>query len=264
MNVYITAQRWSKSLLEALQGNASGVILGDLFCQKRMFAHEWFDVLDFSQHARLLGFDVIFQTPAYNTPRTFEATINLLGKMYSQQLLDAVLLHDIGVLHALKDLAGVEFWWDRFSFNRDIVPNTFLVEFLRKQGVGQIEVSRAHDIDDLTRDGCGVLLYGYGPDVVSFGRICYTEYFMSEPCEQKILCCQHSPYISSRDKVPLQYVADGYTLLDRKKPIHSLPHLSVDQARAISGLTICIKEQVELSEINELIRDLETLRTMPV
>src|SRR5215204_6379483 len=96
--VYVAAQRWSRPLLEAVGEIATGVILGDLFCQKRMFENEWFDLLDFAQRARSLGLEVVFQSPAYNTTRTVEQTVSLVRKLAGESLLDAALVHDVGVV----------------------------------------------------------------------------------------------------------------------------------------------------------------------
>ena len=99
--VYVASQRWSRSVVETLRDHTTGIILGDPFCQKRMFENEWFDVIDLARLARELGLEVIFQTPAYNTTRSMETTMSLLRKLCADSLLNAVLVHDIGVAKAL-------------------------------------------------------------------------------------------------------------------------------------------------------------------
>lgn len=248
MELYITAQRWTEALMSEVCDHATGVILGDLFCQKRMFANEWFDLQDFAQLAKAKGTRVIFQTPTYNTPRTLEATLSAVRKLAGAGLLDAVLVHDVGVLVQLADLP-VERWWDRFAFNRDFVPNAYLVDFLREQRVSRIEVLRPGHINHVAEAGCSVLLYGYGPEIASFGRVCYTEYFLNEPCEQKILCHQRNPVIASVDKVPLQYAADGYFLIDQTDPMHIVTDLTDGQTRQVGGLTAYIRDAADLARL---------------
>lgn len=248
MELYITAKRWTEELMAEVCAHATGVILGDLFCQKRMFANEWFDLQDMARLAKEKGVQVIFQTPTYNTPRTLEPTLSAIRKLSGAGLLNAVLVHDVGVLVQLKELP-VECWWDRFAFNRDFVPNSYLVEFLREQGVTRIEVLRPGHINSVADADCSVLLYGYGPEIASFGRICYTEYFLDEPCEQKILCNRHNPVIASVDKVPLQYAADGYFLIDRTEPMHIISDLTTELAQRVVGLTAYIRNAADLMSL---------------
>jgi len=251
--VYVTAQRWSAAMLESLRGHATGVILGDLFCQKRMFENEWFDVPGLAEEARRLGFEVLFQSPAYNTTRTIEPTLALIRKLARAGLLDGVLVHDIGVVDAVRELPRLALWWDRFSFNRDFIPNAPLITFLRGQGISRVEVTRPGHVGDVAGGGCGALLYGYGPEVASFGRICYTEDFLDEPCERKILCSGSRPFIASADKVPLQYVADGYTLLDKNDPVVRLTPLDGSVASHVTGITAYVRTAEEIPAMRQSI-----------
>jgi hypothetical protein len=240
-SLYVTAQRWSMALLEALRGHATGVILGDLFCQKRMFENEWFDVLDLAACAHGMGLQIVFQTPAYNTTRTIEPTLALMRKLAAAQLMNAALVHDIGVVDAVRELRGIELWWDRFSFNRDFIPNAPLIAFLKNQGVARVEVTRPAHVHSVDDSGCTALLYAYGPDIASFGRTCYTEQFLNESCERKILCARTKPFIASIDKVPLQYLADGYTLLDREAPDVRFDGLEPGVGARLSGMTAYVR-----------------------
>jgi hypothetical protein len=258
--LYVAAQRWSRPLLDALEGRATGVILGDLFCQKRMFENEWFDIFDFARRARSLGLDVVFQTPAYNTTRTMEQTVSLARKLAGESLLDAALVHDVGVAEALAEFEAVGLWWDRFAFNRDIVPSAYLVDFLLEHRVSRVELVRASQVGEVAGRGCGALLYAYGPEVASFGRVCYTEYFLDEPCERKILCGSRRPFIASADKVPLQYLADGYTLLDRSDPVHTLPRLDASAASQVSGLTAYVRGEHELEELSRAVEEFRGMK----
>ena len=256
--VYVVAQRWSAAMIEAVRDHTKGVILGDLFCQKRMFENDVFDLLDMAQSAKSLGFEVVFQTPVYNTTRTVDATLALIRKLAGGRLLDAVLVHDIGVVQAIQELEGVELWWDRFSFNRDFVPNAPLMEFLRGQGISRVEVIHPSHVTMVADHGLGVLLYGYGPEIASFGRICYTEDFLNEPCERKILCQRSHPVIASIDKVPLQYVADGYTLIDKNEPVVRLSAIEPALARRITGLTAYLRGPEEIESLDEQVRMLRS------
>ena len=254
MELNVTAQRWTESLLADICGRdwgTTGIILGDLFCQKRMFANDWFDLPDFSRLARELGARVIFQTSVYNTPRALEPPRTLSAKLSAAGLLDAVLVHDIGVLNELRGLP-VERWWDRFAFNRDFVPNDYLVDFLGQQGVSRIEVLRPNHVSPVVEAGGAALLYAYGPEITSFGRICYTEYFLDTPCERHILCSRPGSYIASVDKVPLQYTADGYFLIDRSEPLHQLTDLTAETLRQAGGLTAYVRSAADVDALAAL------------
>jgi collagenase-like PrtC family protease len=250
--IYVTAQRLSREMIKELEGHAAGIFFGDLFCQKRMFENDWFDVAELMNFAKEKGFKTIFQTPAYNTTRTMEETISLIRKLSASSILDAVSVHDVGVVEELRGLSDVELWWDKFSFNRDIVPNVHLIDFLKSHGVSKIELVRPFQANEIINYGCETLLYVYGPDVVSFGRICYTEYFLEEACERKILCSYEKPFIASVDKVPLQYVADGYALLDKASPIHQISKLNPDLLNKLDGFTAYIRDSSEIDMLDSL------------
>jgi hypothetical protein len=211
-----------------------------------MFENEWFDVLDLAGYARSAGLEVVFQTPAYNTTRTIEPTLALMRKLAASSLMHAALVHDIGMVDAVRELRGVELWWDRFSFNRDFIPNAPLIAFLKEQGVSRVEVTRPGHVHSVDDSGCAALLYAYGPDIVSFGRTCYTEQFLDESCERKILCARSKPFIASIDKVPLQYLADGYTLLDREAPDVHLGTFEPGLGARLSGMTAYVRGPEEI------------------
>lgn len=250
--IYVTAQRLSREIIKELEGHAAGIFFGDLFCQKRMFENEWFDLAELMNFAKESGFKTIFQTPAYNTTRTMEQTTSLIRKLSASSILDAVSVHDAGVLEELREFAGIELWWDKFSFNRDIVPNSHLVDFLRSHGVSKVELVRPFQADEIINQGCETLLYVYGPDVASFGRICYTEYFLEEACERKILCSYEKPFIASIDKVPLQYVADGYMLLDKASPVHRISKINPDLLNKLDGFTAYIRDPGEIAVLDSI------------
>jgi hypothetical protein len=182
-----------------------------------------------------------------------EPTLALLRKLVKENRVDAVLVHDIGVVQALRELPGVALWWDRFSFNRDFIPNAPLIAFLREHRISRIEVTRPEHVDDVTGGGCEALLYGYGPEIASFGRVCYTEYFLDEPCERKILCARSQPFIASVDKVPLRYLADGYTLLDKDDPVVRLRPFESQLADRVMGITAYLRGPEEIPALRETV-----------
>lgn len=257
--VYVTARYWDDAMVDALAGRVAGVILGDPFCQKRMFRRGAFDIPALARRARDRGLRVALQTPAYDTSRSFESTVALAQHLADGRLVDAVLLHDVGVLRAVRGTPEVELWWDRLSFNRDVVPNAPLLEFLVAQGISRVELLRASDAPAVAAAGCAPLLRAYGPEVVSFGRVCYTEYFLDEPCGTQILCRSRSPSVASVDKVRLDYVADGFTLLDRREPRISPERLGPLPA-ALGGITAEITHERELADLDRLVADAQAGR----
>ena len=178
----------------------------------------------------------------------------LLRKLYKKKIVDAIFVHDIGVLQALKELQGIELWWDNFAFNRDFVPNKDLIEFLKLQGISNIEVKTSSHIKEVSEQDCGIILFGYGPNITSFSRICYTEYFLDEPCERKLLCRNEHPFIVSVDKNPLQYIADGYTLIDRNTPIHFLPEIEPKLMRKVDAIRIYIENINDIQSVSAFIK----------
>lgn len=255
-DLFVSAVRWTAELIDSLPVQVSGICLGDPFCQKRMFANGIFDLPDLARHAKRRGLRVAYQTPVYNTSRTIDDTLALARSLARRDLLDVCLVHDIGVLGTLRNLPVIEVWWDRYSFNRDVDISVSLLEFLREQGVAGVELVRGRDVSTVTKTGMKPLLHIYGPAVTAFGRTCFTEYLLNEPCEQKILCRSSQPYIASADKVPLEYIADGYTLVEKTSPILVTPNVTGDQSANLAGCTATIRS---VEEVESIVRRFEAL-----
>ncbi len=252
LSVFVTAQRWTDEAVDAMSGQITGIVVGDLFCQKRMFENELYDVLSVAARARDRGLDVVFQAPMYNSSRSFETTLALINGLRREHLIQAVLLHDIGLLRCLSGSPDIKLWWDRFGFNRDMLVSGPLIAFLRDHGISAMELVRPAHIGDLEALGMPVVLFSYGPNIVTFGRSCYTEDYLHEACERKILCARARPTVASVDKVRLEYIADGFTLLDLQEPVYRLPNLTADQAGGVSAITAYIRGEDELSAVTGL------------
>ena len=256
--LYILARRWSSSMLKKLAEKLpiSGIILGDLFCQKRMFEYADFSLSEIARQARELNLQIIFQTPLYLTSKNFEQTFHLISYLSEANLVDGVFLHDIGLLQRLKNMGRLNLWWDRYSYNRDIVVSEELVSFLTENGISSIEVTRISDVDTVIANGNSSLINIYSPKVISFGRICYTEYFLGSPCKSPhILCDRDSlPVIVSTDGVFAQYAGDGFTLVDQNKSNHHIHIPKSYRERPNLGLLATISS---LDDIESLLTLLE-------
>jgi hypothetical protein len=233
----------------------SGVVLGDLFCQRRMFEHADFGLPNVAQQARAAGLQIIFQTPLYLTSKNYEQSVQLVRYLSEANLLDGVLLHDIGLLQRLKSIAGLKLWWDRHSYNRDIVVSEQLVDFLTENGVSGIEVTRFSDADTVINKNSSSLVHIFGPRVASFGRKCYSEYFSGKVCKSPhVLCASVSlPVIVSTDGVLAQYTGDGFTLVDQTKPYHQLQVPQLYQEKERLGLLATISSLDDLERLQMLI-----------
>jgi len=254
--LFVSAVRWTAKLVETLPEGVAGVILGDPFCQKRMFKNAAFDLPEFARRCKAQGLQVAYQTPVYNTPRSIDSTLALARLLAEADVVDVFLVHDVGVLHSLRSFGNVEVWWDRYSLNRDMDISAALMDFLRNQGVSAVELTRGMDLPRAARAGLKAGLHIFGPNVAAFGRACYTEYLLGEPCEQKILCKGTLPEIESVDKVRLEYIADGYTLVEREPAMLTTPKLMPGQAEVLRFGTATIRSADEAKVALDIYSDL--------
>jgi len=73
-------QKWTPDELEHVLSypdvQVAGIILGDPFCEYRMFKHGDVDLVSLAEKAKAVGKVVVYQTPVYLTHPNFEKTFS--------------------------------------------------------------------------------------------------------------------------------------------------------------------------------------------
>ncbi len=80
-----------------------GVVLGDLFCNQRMFAGGEAELEETVRQAKAAGLAVWYQTPRYLTDPVYDLTLERIRFWKKHGLIDGVILQDIGLLSELAE-----------------------------------------------------------------------------------------------------------------------------------------------------------------
>ena len=158
---------------------ADGWVLGDLFCNDRMFRHGDNGLADTVRQVVRAGREAVYQTPMYLTDRNFPAIARTADYFYEEYGVRTFLVQDVGFADWLAERRpDAHLIWSRMGRSRASILNRELPEFLRQLGVQAMETSmpgRMARISDAGLDVCAVcgdLRYH------TLSRECYTKYLL--------------------------------------------------------------------------------------
>lgn len=158
----------------------TGYILGDAFCNKRMFRHGDLGLMDAIDSASLSNKEIIYQTPMYLTDRAFAKETEKIVYLYEKKGVKKLLVQDIGLIVWLKKhIPDIQLIWSRLGKTRNSIMNHGFVEFLQSIGITSMEVEspeKARAIAAYNIDVCSV--DGY-LNYMTLSRDCYNNYLLN-------------------------------------------------------------------------------------
>lgn len=194
MNIWIGLSEWhAKDIaqIKAFSPNIKGIIIGDPFCQRRMFTNGQFDLPSFAIQAKWNQLSVALQTPVYMTSRVFDEILQLVNYLHSHEALDLLMVQDIGLLKTIKNqYPDIAICWSLWGDSRSHIITSEFLDFIIPLGVKYIETDRASRIEFIRNQGLGIGYCVNSPKVATFGRVCYTEHLLEQDCHNKALCRQ--------------------------------------------------------------------------
>ena len=183
--------------------DVKGVVIGDVFCQKRMFAHGQWSVPAYCEKLKECNLNVILQTPMYMTSRYLPQWLGLISYLEDGDLVDAVLVQDIGLLATLaQKTPGVTLCWGQMGRNRGSQINAPFLRLIMQLGATAIQ------LDNPAR---GEAVASFGLDVWQvYGALAYQSIWREcYSCDQ----LERSPQQCDRlCKRPLTLVSDELVL----------------------------------------------------
>lgn len=140
----IGLETYDKDIIQKINTDSDieGAVLGDLYCQKRMFENDVYDMYEYMIRLKACGKKVIFQTPRYITDRNMEQEMEKVRFLIRKEMADAVIVQDIGVASEIMEACPqAELIWGRMGYNRNPVANRSFFEFLKKFHVTAVETA---------------------------------------------------------------------------------------------------------------------------
>ncbi|MEE1086818.1 MAG: hypothetical protein U0L05_06595 [Schaedlerella sp.] len=190
-----------------------GVVIGDLYCQKRMFENGIYDMFAYIDILKSCGEKVIFQTPRYITDRNMEEEIEKVRFLVENKQIDAVIVQDIGVAAEIAEiLPDLELIWGKMGYNRNPVANRSFFEFLKQYRVYSVETADPKRKQVFQAMGLNVYTMVGDLKYQSVNRECYYLYqndIFDKKCDRGCLKRkQELVQVNGR----IQMTVDGYML----------------------------------------------------
>lgn len=240
---YVGLRNYDKNKLCKLLANikVDAIVLGDPFCQKRMFCHGEYDLFSYFEQVWEAGKEVIYQTPCFATDRELEGQKQILAYL-AQRRKTWVLVQDIGMASMIcQYYPSLNMCWSQYGKTRIDVINLKFIEFLKKLNIFCMEVDNEKKIYFLQNTGM-IPFYNYRSIVYqSIGRVCYSCYETEceiYNCNRK--CLKERLYLYDREE-KRSLSLDGYILNERYRVNELLENF--DMTVGIYGEDLLITEE---------------------
>ena len=159
---------------------ADGFVVGDPFCQYRMFRYGNPEMIDFVRKTTGFGREIIYQTPVYITDRNFHATVKLIRYLHEEFNVKKILVQDIGLTdYIVKSGLELDIIWGHWGRNRNSMVNYDYIDFLIRSGITAIETNMPGRIVAFSERKLPVYAV-YGNTVYNtVSRSCYNSYMLN-------------------------------------------------------------------------------------
>lgn len=226
MEVYCGLDYYSgHELKEILSKKAvAGVVLGDLFCQRRMFDFGEAGFMEAVGRVHEAGRQIVYQPPLYATPDVFSSICDTLGYLDSLGP-GIVLVQDIGLAERIaaeyKKLTPV---WNRMGRSREYTFSGEYLRFLKDVGLKGFETDDPRVADLAERsDLTPWLVYG-NLYYRTMGRTCYIKYQLNCGDSQCPALCRRSELrMQLEDDPSYRMTVDGYMLGEQLRYSEGIP-----------------------------------------
>lgn len=203
-----------KTLNDIIENNlCDGLILGDLFCENRMFENGNNDLVRCFEFLSKTKIDIVYQLPYYITSRNRTQILNNLKTLYALKPDSIILITDVGFADLIKKtFTTFRLTWSSMQRNRVYKTNDYTYDFLKKIGIDFIETEEKEKNETIRK--CGLvpwLIYGY-TRYKTFGRVCYAQQQIGETIPECRKLCMESIYSLKEEKSNYEMTIDGYVL----------------------------------------------------
>lgn len=215
MALFCGLDYYSKNDIDKLvrDSRISGIVLGDMFCQRRMFDRGEIELYESINVVGKNGKIIIYQTPIYVTSRNRDLVIDVINYLDSTHPRSKVITQDIGVIKFIKENCSfIEVIWSRMGRTREYSFNQFFYKALQELDVSLFE-TESRCIANLALE-CGIrplLVYG-NIHYRTIGRRCYSKYELDIPAGDCSKHCRESRYEMETLDGTYKMTIDGFML----------------------------------------------------
>lgn len=214
-NIYCGLQFYDDISIKKILNTSEihGIVLGDLFCQKRMFDG---GILQMYEMLSLVGRSekqLVFQTMLYNTEKQFEETIQILKYLDRRFPGSIVSTVDLGILlWCQRECNTLKVIWNRYGRNRERYHNAYFFDLLKDLQVVGIEVDLVEDAAFAKEQGLDPFIIYEKDHYRSLGRVCYNRYQLEIKGQDCVHSCRNGMYEMRTKDGKNVMTLDGYIL----------------------------------------------------
>ena len=216
--IYCGLQSYNDEALDKMleSSKIDGIIMGDLFCQKRMYDGGTPKMFEMLSRVGESGKRLIFQTPLYNPEQVFEQTAEQLAFIDRRFPGSAVSTSDIGIASwAMKECSNLTLVWNRFGRSRENYHSGSFFSFLKMMGFVGFETDLLAEARRASKEVEPWLVYG-AEKYNSMGRICYYRYQLGQDSMNCEKYCRNAEYEMRLKENGQSFSIDGYILGERR------------------------------------------------
>lgn len=187
-----------------------GIILGDLFCQKRMFENGIVDLILFMKMVMFTEKELLYQLPLYVTGRNLSEVISILKLISRHSQNIYAIVQDFGMAEVIgRDFPGIKLVWGEMGRTRENRFSDSFLNFLKIKGFYGMETSC---IEFARRLAAFNIIPFYKNAKLTYqtvGRNCYFQY-QTGNCDSE--ACRQGKYELETEDSSFSMTIDGYML----------------------------------------------------
>lgn len=154
-----------------------GAILGDAFCQRRMFRHGAFGLCQTAGEYRKAGMEILYQTGMYLTDVRFEEEKDRVAYLYEICDVRSFLVQDVGFAAYLSErYPDTRLIWSQLGRNRGGLTNSLFPPFLQHIGVHAMACTTVQRIEAARKCGISPCVVVGQLQYHTLSRECYNRY----------------------------------------------------------------------------------------
>lgn len=190
-----------------------GLVVGDLFCNNRMFEHGIIDLLLLIDTIASHKKTIIFQCPIYVTSRNIDQISFMLKYIERKNTKTYVIVHDLGMVNLIhREFKNFEIIWGRMARFRDYVLNHDFLMLLKDIGISGFELQNLKYRYLVQNSGLMPFIVYGEMKYVTIGRQCYNKYQGLECCRED---CLNGRYSMNDLESDFKMTINGYIMGER-------------------------------------------------
>lgn len=187
-----------------------GIIIGDLFCQKRMFENSVVDLILFIKRILLTEKELVYQVPLYVTSRNLNEVVSILKLISGHTQNTYAIVQDFGTAEVIsRDFPKIRLIWGQMGRVREHRFSDDFLNFLQLKGFYGMETSNIELAKRLTEFNIVPFFGNAQITYETIGRNCYLQY-QTGICDSK--ACLHGKYELEKADGSFSMTIDGYMM----------------------------------------------------